>query len=337
MGFFTEFSQWLDAILASYIAGNTARVAALLEPAIVGLGTLYVAIWGYLQLAGKVEEPFVEGARRLLTLALILGLCLQLWLYNTVIVDTFFTAPAALAAGLIGAFNSAGVVDQVFFDGSDVASQLLAKGGLFEGAWSFSLAGFAVYLIVGLTAIYTMFLLSLSKIALSILIALGPLFIALLFFESTKRFMGAWIAQLANYAFITILTVLAAALMLQVVTAAASQAMATGGLITIGNAAQVCVAAGLTFLIMKQVPSIAAGLASGVALSSFGAVSSAIAWGLGRARGTGRQVGQFTRGLVLDRETTRSDSLSRKAGFQVQRGVRALVRRDNTIRPGGRG
>jgi len=64
MGFFTEFSQWLDAILASYIASNTARVAALLEPAIVGLGTLYVAIWGYLQLAGKVEEPFVEGARR---------------------------------------------------------------------------------------------------------------------------------------------------------------------------------------------------------------------------------------------------------------------------------
>jgi hypothetical protein len=74
-----------------------------------------------------------------------------------------------------------------------------------------------------------------------------------------------------------------------------------------------------------------------VALSSFGAVSSAIAWGLGRARGTGRQVGQFTRGLALDRETTRWDSLSRKAGFQVQRGVRALVRRDNTIRPGVRG
>src|SRR5438270_12176536 len=106
MGFFTEFSQWLDAILASYIAGNTARVAALLEPAIVGLGTLYVAIWGYLQLAGKVEEPFVEGARRLLTLALILGLCLQLWFSNPVIVDTTFSVAAALAVGLISPFAS---------------------------------------------------------------------------------------------------------------------------------------------------------------------------------------------------------------------------------------
>ena len=337
MGFFTEFSQWLDAMLATYIANNTATVAALLEPAIVSLGTLYVAVWGYLQLAGKIDQPFIEGARRLLTLALILGISIHLWLYNTVIVDTFFNAPNALAAGIVGAPTSAGVVDQVFFEGSDAASLLLQKGGVFNGDISFYLAGFAVYLIVGLVAIYTMFLLALSKIALSILIALGPLFIGLLFFESTKRFMGAWIAQLVNYALVTILTVLAAALMMQVVTAAATQAAAAGGSITIGNAAQVCVAAGLTFLIMKQVPSIAAGLASGVALSSFGAVSSAVAWGLGRARATGRQFGQFSRGLVMDRETTRWDSLSRKAGFQAQRGLRALARRDNAIRPGARG
>lgn len=337
MGFFTEFSQWLDATLATYIADNTARIAALLEPAIVSLGTLYVAVWGYLQLSGKIDEPFIEGMKRLLTLALIPGMSLQLWLYNTVIVDTFFKAPNTLAAGVIGAFDSAGIVDQVFFDGSDAASLLLQKGGIFDGDFSFYLAGFAVYLIVGLTAIYTMFLLALSKIALSILIALGPLFIGLLFFESTKRFMGAWIAQLANYAFVTILTVLTAALMMQVISAAAKQAAAAGGAIEIGNAAQVCIAAGLTFLIMKQVPSIAAGLASGVALSSFGAISSAVSWGLGRARSTGRHLGQFSRGLVIDRETTRWDSLPRKAGFQAQRGIRALARRDNTIRQGARG
>ena len=337
MGFFTEFSQWLDATLANYIANNTATIAALLEPALVSLGTLYVAIWGYLQLSGKIDQPFIEGARRLLTLALILGIAIHLWLYNTVIVDTFFNAPNALAAGIVGAPTSAGVVDQLFFEGSDAASLLLQKGGVFNGDISFYLAGFAVYLIVGLVAIYTMFLLALSKIALSILIALGPLFIGLLFFESTKRFMGAWIAQLANYAFVTILTVLAAALMMQVVTAAATQAASAGGSITIGNAAQVCVAAGLTFLIMKQVPSIAAGLASGVALSSFGAVSSMVAWGLGRARASGRSLGQFSRGLTMDRETTRWDSLSRKAGYQTQRAVRSLVKRDNTIRAGARG
>ena len=202
---------------------------------------------------------------------------------------------------------------------------------------AYYLAGFAVYLIVGLVAIYTMFLLALSKIALSILIALGPLFIGLLFFESTKRFMGAWIAQLANYAFVTILTVLAAALMLQVVTAAASQAAAAGGSITIGNAAQVCVAAGLTFLIMKQVPALPQGWRAAWRCLHSGPSPRRSPGDLGARGAPDDSSGQFGRGLALDRETKHYDTLSRKAGYQVQRGIRTLARRENTLRAGARG
>ena len=120
------------------------------------------------------------------------------------------------------------IVDQIIFTGGDAANLLIQKGGILDGNFSYYLAGFGVYLIVGLTAIYAMFLLALSRIALSVLLALGPLFIALLFFESTKRFFEAWLAQLANYAFITILTVLVAALMLRVVSVAAQQAVSDG-------------------------------------------------------------------------------------------------------------
>jgi type IV secretion system protein VirB6 len=167
-------------------------------------------------------------------------------------------------------------------------------------------------------------------------LALGPLFIALLLFETTKRFFEAWIAQMVNYAFVTILTVLVAALMMSLVTSAAQAAVARGGGIQIADAVRVCLAAGLTFLIMRQVMPMASGLASGLALSSFGAVSALVAWGLGRAAGN---TGQFVRGLT-DRETTRWDALSRKAGFYVGRGARAgasgtarLIARPNTIRP----
>ncbi len=41
--------------------------------------------------------------------------------------------------------------------------------------------------------------------------------------------------------------------------------------------------------------------------------------------------GQFTRGAALDRETTRWDPLSRKAGFYVGRGVRQLLSRPNSV------
>ena len=44
MGFFAEFNQWLNGILSTYIATNTARIASLLEPTIVTLAVLYVMV-----------------------------------------------------------------------------------------------------------------------------------------------------------------------------------------------------------------------------------------------------------------------------------------------------
>ena len=336
MGFFATFSTWLDAMLSTYIGTNTAKIAALVTPAIATLATVYVMVWGYLQLTGKIEEPFATGVKRIILLVVILGGALNLWLYNDLIVDTFFRSPGELAAGVIGAYDSVGIIDQIIFAGGDAASLLIQKGGIFNGDFSYYLAGFSVYFIVGVTAIYAMFLLALSKIALSVLLALGPFFIALLFFETTKRFFESWIAQLANYAFITILTVMVSALMLGIVSSVAQQAADQGGGISIADAVRVCMAAGLTFLIMRQVMPMAAGLASGLALSSFGLVSAALAWGLGSAS---RHTGQFGRGLI-DRETTRWDPLSRKAGYYLSRGsgagLRGLARvaRPNTIARG---
>ena len=321
MGFFATFSTWLNGLLATYIGDNTAKIAGLLSPAIGVLAVIYVMVWGYLQLLGEIQEPFMTGLKRIIMLVVILGGALDLWAYNTLIVDTVFNAPAQLAAGTIGAYDSVDIVDQILFSGSDTASLLLQKGGVFNGDFSYYIAGVLVYAVVGLTAIYAMFLLSLSRIALSILLSLGPLFIGLLFFQTTKRFFESWIAQLANYAFITLLTVLVAALMLNLVSAAANQAAALGGAISIADAVRVCLASGLTFLIMRQVMPMAAGLASGLALSSFGLVSAALAWGFG---GATRTAGQFGRGLI-DRETTRWDPLSRKAGYYGRRGMTAGI------------
>ena len=228
MGFFAEFSAWLNGILSTYITDNTQRIAALLEPAIVTIGVLYVMIWGVLQLTGKVEEPLLTGLKRIAVLALIFGVGLGLWLYDAVIVDTFFREPAQLAAGIVGAYDPVGIVDRIMEAGDDTATLLWAKGGILHGL-SYEIAGWVVELVVAATAVYAMFLLSLSRIALSVLLALGPLFIALLFFETTKRFVEAWLAQLANYAFVAVLTVLVTALMLTVLSTAAHDAVATGG------------------------------------------------------------------------------------------------------------
>lgn len=279
MGFFQTFWAWLQGQLTTYIGTNTALVAETLEPAVVTLATLYVAVWGYLQLTGRIEEPLIAGVRRLVMLVVLLGCALHLWLYDSFIVDTFYRAPAQLAADIVGAPDPVATVDAIWSQGGAVAGFLWSKAGLLNGEFGYYVAGAVVWVLMGLLCVYTMFLIALSSIALAILLALGPLFIALLLFDATRRFFEAWLAQLANYALITILTVLVAALLLQIVQSYAAQTAALGSALTTVDSLNMVLIAVIVFLLMRQVMPIAASLAGGVSLSSFGIVSRFVTWG----------------------------------------------------------
>lgn len=293
MGFFTTFWTWLNAELANYIGQSTIRLAGILEPAIVTLATVYVMIWGYLQLTGRLEEPFSAGIKRIVVLAVVLGGALHLWLYNTLIVNTFYEAPAALAGRLVGTTDPVATIDAIWSNGGSVAGLLWSRGGVLSGDFGFYLAGALVWLFVGLLCVYTMFLIALSSIACAVLLALGPLFIFMLLFQGTRRFFEAWIGQLATYAFITILSVLVASLLLELVSSYAKQTAALGGALTTVDAINMVLAAMVVFLLMRQVMPIAAGLGGGLAPSTFAVVSRSIGWGLGRGPAFGMRMGAY--------------------------------------------
>ncbi len=282
MDFFQTFWRWLNAELVSYIGENTARVASILEPAAVTLGTVYVMIWGYLQLTGRIEEPFAAGLKRIVTLAVIFAVGLHLWLYNSLLVDTFYNAPAQFAAAVVGAGDPVQTIDAIWRQGGAVADQLFRDGNWFSRI-GVTLAGAFVWLLVGLLCVYAMFLLALSSVALSVLLAVGPLFIALLLFDATRRFFEAWIAQLANYALITILTVMVSALLLHLVASYARQTASLGAAVATVDALNLLLVTALVLLFLRQVLPLAAGLAGGVTLTSFGVVGRATGWVAARA------------------------------------------------------
>ena len=281
MGFFQTFWSWLNQTLTGYIGNNTARVSAALEPAIVTLSTVYVMVWGYLHLTGRIEEPFAAGLRRIIVLAVVLGAALDLWLYNSVIVDTFYSAPAQLAAAVVGSSDPVSTIDAIWQQGGTVAQTLYQKGGVWSGDWGFYFAGAVVWCFIGLLCIYAMFLLALSSIASAVLLAIGPLFIAMLLFDSTRRYFDAWIAQLATYALISILTVLVAALLLHVVASYAEQTAARGAAILTVDSLDMVLASVLVFLLMRQIMPIASSLVGGFALSSLGVLSRSLWMGFG--------------------------------------------------------
>ena len=321
MGFFAQFFVWLQGILGAYIGTTAGTVAAAIEPAAVSLGAIYILGWGWLSMSGRIEEPLGEAVRRVLVLGIVFGVALKLWAYNAVFIDTFAHAPQALAAAILGVSDPVTLVDRIWSDGQQVAESLQGSGGLLQSVGAYG-AALLVYVFVGLLCVYTAFLLALSQIAVAVLLGLGPLFILLTLFDTTRRFFEAWLAQLSNYALVTILVALVGGLLLNVVKAYADTAAANGGSITIAESIRLCVASVFIFLILRQVLSIASGLASGVALSSFGVISRGVA---GIAGGSQRTAYQFTRGL-MDQEVRRYDPLRRQAGYYAKAGVSRVMR-----------
>lgn len=322
MNFFTAFDVWLQAKLATFVADKTAALAALLEPFAVVCALLYVMVWGYLQLAGKIEEPVFEGARRILVLVAVLGFSIRLWSYNAFWVDTFMTSPQALATALAGAPAGPGLngtADTVLNEGFTVAENLYKQAGVLDGNFGFYIAAAVMWIVITLTATYAAFLAALSRIALALILALGPLFILGLLFDSTRRFFESWVAQLANYALIAVLTGAIGGLLLEIVTTEATAMSAAGTDLTLGAIVPLVAACVLVLLVMLQIMPIASGLASGVALTSMGVVSKSIAWG-------GTQSLLFARGAT-DAQTSRWDPPGRRAGYVAGTPVRMVARK----------
>jgi type IV secretion system protein VirB6 len=228
-------------------------------------------------------------------------------------------------------------VDTIWTQGSEVGDSLLSQGSLFsESGLSLIACGLICYLAIGLTTLYVAFLMALALVALAILLALAPLFIAMLLFDSTKRFFEAWIAQLANYALVIILVASVANLMLHAVSQPLQIAYSEGGSVTGADALRVSVFCGFVLLILTQILPMASGLASGIALSSGNIISGMVRRGLGTSGRFGRGVFDAASGAYSPATASRLDPLSRKAGqqlgYQSGRAVKAVWRKINPDR-----
>lgn len=276
---FDAFLTWLATALTDYVSTETARVAAAIEPAAVTCAVIYVMLWGFLHLQGRIEEPVMDGVRRLAWLGVVLGGSLQLWSYHALFVTTFLDGPRALAGALVGGDDPIGTVDRVWEAGGSIAGTLWEKGGLFDGDLGFYVAAVFVWVLVGGLCVYCTFLLALSQIAAAVLLALGPLFLMALLFDGTRRYFDLWIGHLANFGLVVVLTLAVAALLLQLIDSYATQTAARGAALVTMDALNLLLASAVVLLVMRQVLPIAAGLARGVSLSTQGA--------LGRAVGTG--------------------------------------------------
>ena len=163
----------------------------------------------------------------------------------------------------------------------------------------------AIYGLAGLSAAIGFAITVFAKVALAVVIALGPIFIALSLFETTRRFFYGWLGQVFNYIVLMAVIIAITALITDLGATALTAAEGTPD-VTIG-AVLFAVYIFLGTIFFFQAPSIATGIAGGAA-AGVGAFAGS-AWGTMAAPFQQRRSVRNSRNL--ERAAQRGGSVSR--------------------------
>lgn len=326
---YTDSLNYINAVCESYLGENVAAVARLVGPFAFTMLTLYVALWGFASYRGMIREPANDFINRLITICIVFGIGFNLANYNVLITNTFLRGPDEFVAGLAGSSGSGGVVnglDAMLAQGFELGARFWAKAGVLDGDFGMYFVALAVWALTIIVTAYGFFLMALSKVALTVLIGLGALFFLGLLFQATAGFFNSWIRQLANYFLVPLLVVMVNLLVLKLFSRAGGGATAMKSTTEVAQVFPFFAMGLVSLLALASVLSIAAGLAGGMSLSSFG---------MGRL--TSGLLNRF--GLKLGKSGAR---LGANAGRTLGQGARKVTRgawssyqgrRRNTIQP----
>ena len=185
---------------------------ALLQ-ALTILLTLYVAFFAFSLITGRSRLGVSALTPRMLTLGIVLTFATSWAAYQNVVWNLAVGAPDQLAGILSGVRGSA---TQVFADKIDIVFSALmgATGSAAYNATAYSPPGL-LWLGATLLLLGTVGVLATCKIALAVLLGLGPVFVVLALFRATRGLFVGWLKGVVLLALAPLFAVLGGSLMLE--------------------------------------------------------------------------------------------------------------------------
>jgi len=197
-----------------------------LLPALTILLTIYVALFALALVTGRSRIGINSMTSRMVTMGLVLTFATSWIAYQSVVWNLATGAPNELAGILTG---TPGNATDVFAAKIDVVFQALIQASNGQTADSaFSPPGL---LWVGgtLFLLGTVGILATSRIALAVLLALGPVFVVLALFRGTRGLFTGWLKGVVLLALAPLFAVLGGSLMLELAVPVLSALLATPG------------------------------------------------------------------------------------------------------------
>jgi type IV secretion system protein VirB6 len=200
-----QLEQHIDRLLNNYVTTKSAAVAAMLtEPALIAF-TIYIIMMGYLIIRGEANDPLPVFVWKVSKVMLIGGLALAGGQYVAVVVQFLTGIQQSLIQALAGAPTIGALLDDMARPFEILTNDLWVKGSASRFPelslyWAAALVTIAeAWLFVIGIGMYL-----LSKIALALVLAVGPLFILCAMFPATQRFTESWVATALGFIFLAI-------------------------------------------------------------------------------------------------------------------------------------
>ena len=205
---FNWVGSQFDAVLSTYVLGVVSTLMAAIAPIALSAMTLWVALYGWAVLRNEVAETLPTFMWKVFKIGLVLAFALQSGFYIANVSDT----ANALAMGVASTFLPTAVdpatvstpyalLDKFNDDASTQVSDIMKEASMFR--LDLVLAGVVFSIGSVIFLCIALFVVTLSKLLLTFVIAVGPLFVLCLAWRPTARFFDSWLSMVLNAVVLT--------------------------------------------------------------------------------------------------------------------------------------
>ena len=307
---FNWVGMQLDGILSTYVLGVVSALMGGIAPIALTAMTIWVTLYGWAVLRNEVSETVPTFLWKTFKIGLVLAFALQSAFYISNVADT----ANALAMGVASTFLPAGVdpstvtspyalLDKFNDDASSQVADIMKEAGMFRLDLLLAAAVFSIGSVVFLCI--ALFVVTLSKLFLTFVIAIGPVFVLCLAWRPTQRFFDSWLSMVLNAVVLTWFAFFALGLSAFLGVSMFKAIQDGGGFLgstfnVLGEATRYSVLMILMGIICFQAPSLASALTGGAAIQQgIQMVQNAMMVGGRRSASAARGAGPAAAGGVI--------------------------------------
>ncbi|WP_336279633.1 type IV secretion system protein [Bartonella sp. CB175] len=203
----------LDSVVDSTVNGLSSAIAAPLNLAAI----IFIFLYGYNVMTGRTALSMHSLMNNVVKIVVVTTMATNADTFNIYVKNIFF---GDLAQAIGNALNSnpadSNVFDYVLLKSSTRYQEVLANAWFLEKI-IVGLLGSIMILAVIVFCIAGFVVQMFAKVALVMIIGLGPLFISLFLFNATRKFTDAWITTLANFTILQVLVMMLGTIMCKII------------------------------------------------------------------------------------------------------------------------